>query len=598
MKFLYEHHTTRSLLNDWADDKSLILARFFFWKPGSPLQKNLTGLIQSILYHVLSQIPHHAAVIFPQHWSPSEYQAWGDPVPLNMTKAEIFCAFDTLIKRCSIYDDHRLCFFIDGLDEFEETYKSYGDLVNYLQDWVKKSSGDVKICVSSRELPNFVNRLSSDQRIRLQNLTRNDISEFTRQKLNQEIYYQKLLKQHPRKCEKLENQINIKSDGVFLWVALTLKLLCEDFVYEEPLDDLLRKLDSFPPDLEEFFRHILNSIPKGHRRKAYCSLAFAMKSIEIMPYSRPARYTKCVGSSLYSTNSVFNYWLLDKYIDSPRFATRDMKFMSANEIDEALSLGATHVTGRCRGLLELQITDSGKVKDEKDTRDALSRVNRLLIYRATFIHRSVPEFLEDSLKAEASIYLQDFDVMDAILQNLIALVKTITITENKRLTSFFWYHLRDLSVKISKFEPSEMTRCFQSLDDLEEALYLVQSKAWNVSGEIDWTKFMPTPWYYKRQHLPHFLSIVIAASSIGLYEYILWKIERDPKILHSVNSTMLLQASIEAAPATSQSDLGKNHALVERITTYIRSILAKGVNFNARDFSRDDGMSIWASHLT
>jgi hypothetical protein len=107
MKFLYKNEKTRSLLVDWAKGKTLVSARFFFWKPGAPLHKNLTSLVQSIFYHILCQIPEYLETLFPKYWEPSEYQIGNNRPSLHIEKDEIFAAFDALIHYKDIYESHQ-----------------------------------------------------------------------------------------------------------------------------------------------------------------------------------------------------------------------------------------------------------------------------------------------------------------------------------------------------------------------------------------------------------------------------------------------------------------------------------------------------------
>ncbi|EPE06551.1 hypothetical protein F503_02679 [Ophiostoma piceae UAMH 11346] len=84
-------------------------------------------------------------------------------------------------------------------------------LVDILNDWIQVSGGRVKLCVSSRELPVFQKRLGISHRIRMQDLNRQDISNYVIEKLQ---------------CMKsLYDEIVWRSDGIFLWTTLVMKLV-------------------------------------------------------------------------------------------------------------------------------------------------------------------------------------------------------------------------------------------------------------------------------------------------------------------------------------------------------------------------------------
>lgn len=68
MKYICENPKTQEHLGIWAGKTPLHTAMFFFWWGGTKLQKSQDGLIRSLLYDVLSQVPE----LIP-HVVPSEY---------------------------------------------------------------------------------------------------------------------------------------------------------------------------------------------------------------------------------------------------------------------------------------------------------------------------------------------------------------------------------------------------------------------------------------------------------------------------------------------------------------------------------------------
>ena len=64
-----------------------------------------------------------------------------------------------------------LCFFVDGLDEFEGDHEEISTFFKTLQ-----SAGNVKICLLSRPLVIFEQEFGNFSKVRLQELTVNDIS--------------------------------------------------------------------------------------------------------------------------------------------------------------------------------------------------------------------------------------------------------------------------------------------------------------------------------------------------------------------------------------------------------------------------------------
>ncbi|KAI9044717.1 GFA family protein [Aspergillus affinis] len=144
MKYICQHEETEKYLKKWPGTKTLLIATFFFWKPGRTLQKSLRGLVRGIIHSILSQSAELIPLLFPKHWN----TAFSGVRPVIDEDDEVLAAFRKLSDLDSIYATSKIAVFIDGLDEFE------GDLpqmIKILKAWVSARLPDVKICVSSRE---------------------------------------------------------------------------------------------------------------------------------------------------------------------------------------------------------------------------------------------------------------------------------------------------------------------------------------------------------------------------------------------------------------------------------------------------------------
>lgn len=81
------------------------------------------------------------------------------------------------------FDDHRFCFLIESLDEFEaNTETDQGDSAVLLQSWAR--CPDVKICASSGPPEEFLQKFNSYLRVHLHKLTREDIYCYTDDQLS------------------------------------------------------------------------------------------------------------------------------------------------------------------------------------------------------------------------------------------------------------------------------------------------------------------------------------------------------------------------------------------------------------------------------
>lgn len=80
-----------------------------------------------------------------------------------------------------------------------------------------------------------------------------------------------------RFADLLIKNIADRAQGVFLWVFLVTKLLREGLTNDDTLSDLRKMLDSIHPDLEQFFRHILDGVSGVYHEKmaGYLEIALA-----------------------------------------------------------------------------------------------------------------------------------------------------------------------------------------------------------------------------------------------------------------------------------------------------------------------------------
>jgi len=492
MKFLCNHWRTKSALEGWAGDKELVIGRFFFWSRGSKMQKNLLGLIRGLTYCVVSQCPDIIAEIFPQHWDPSRYDPWGHGLVVTLENDDILQAFHRLVAVENIYENYRFCFFIDGLDEFDESLQIHSGLVNSLVSWIETSQGHLKICVSSRELPVFQRRLSPNQRLRLQDLTKDDLASV----IQQAIWQEQGVAEHDKAGLKiLEIAILAKADGVFLWVVLTLKMVCESLQSGESVADVLRILDTMPQELEVFFRYILDSITPALRRKAAFVFAFAL-GLERLPIAEWARVQRGEEQLAMLSPSLFRYSFLDDFADDANFATRNYLVLEPGLVQDRIDSCRIRISGRCRGLLEFRPYGHGN--SDEGHQDIVK-----------FTHRSIPEFLESYMLKHWREALRGFDMVHAYTATLIAALKVSSINDNfagRRIID------RELICALQLVRATGRTDNllhFGHLHMLEKAIYL----RWPAR---------PTAVFH-------------AALSFHRYEYVTWRIHSDRSLVSKGN---------------------------------------------------------------
>ena len=65
MKYILGNTKTADALQEWSGSSELVVAPFFFWHAGTPLQKSQAGLLRALLLSVLNKRPDLVPVLFP-----------------------------------------------------------------------------------------------------------------------------------------------------------------------------------------------------------------------------------------------------------------------------------------------------------------------------------------------------------------------------------------------------------------------------------------------------------------------------------------------------------------------------------------------------
>ncbi|EFQ32691.1 uncharacterized protein GLRG_07835, partial [Colletotrichum graminicola M1.001] len=215
MKQMCSHEHVQSLLEAWARtcNRQLVFAKHFFFNIGTGHQKSLPGMYRTLLHGILESCPDLTRSALPNLWTKARGTPWQVGKEVHVSDRDVRKAFDYIVESSKTDDKLGFCFFIDGLDELENTSEfSHGDLVSLLNDWHRRSSGHVKLVVSSREHNVFVDGFSTSQRICLHEITRWDLERFSKDKLNGI--------QSSQVRDEIVYKIVEKAQGIFFWVTL------------------------------------------------------------------------------------------------------------------------------------------------------------------------------------------------------------------------------------------------------------------------------------------------------------------------------------------------------------------------------------------
>lgn len=486
MKFVAKHDRTWDLLDTWASGRKLVFGKHFFWRPGGYLENSIPGLLRTLLYDILQQCLDLVPFIFPQKWDYAKDIPPQAPINLQFDEDELIDAFKQLFNNRNLYADR--CFFImiDGLDELRETRDTgHKDLRELLLSWVEKSSGAVKICVSSREHDVLLTHFSKIQSIRLQDLTDGDIRHYVKDKLEKNENYRQMRKPD-YEPDALVTQVTARASGVFLWVALVVRLLddaCDDYNdvdnNYDAFDELQDRIDSLPRELEELFNQLFDSIDDGDKKQSTQTFAIMLQLLgEDIP-----RF------------SLFRYSFLSDYNHNPNL-TSDSNFIEQDclredegALENRLRKARRRLYKHCKGLLEVIESDddlqfrsaanfSGQrycaipTKHDKFTKF----MDTLLKQGIGLVHRSIQEYLEQKIKSSKLQHENDkYDIVGAVCQTYVAELIAINIRLPGCADTFYAAELLSIFEAISQLPKGTLQdECIAALHNLDKTRRLIQ----------------------------------------------------------------------------------------------------------------------------
>jgi len=208
MKYILQDSRTLSHLQSWAQATNLIRASFFFWSSGTAMQMSHSGLLATLLYGSIEQLLEFGLgadiviSLFPDRWE--QFDAFGGGKE-NFKWLELQRAFTRMISN----DELRFFFLIDGLDEFEGRPKELIDFV--LRTTAREN---VKVCAASRPWLPFEDAFQGFFHLSLEDLTREDISNYATDKFLADSHFCRLKRREPQRAQSLISKVAEKAEGV------------------------------------------------------------------------------------------------------------------------------------------------------------------------------------------------------------------------------------------------------------------------------------------------------------------------------------------------------------------------------------------------
>ena len=385
MKFLANASPTQDHLAEWCRNDEVLVVTYYFWLAGSHIQRSLKGLLSSIIRQTVIDDQRLLDTLLAEQ-------------PKLLVKRNIndweTKELRTLIIRLTKSRTRPICYFIDGLDEFDQ-----GDDIESVLSLIEEiaSAGRTKFCVSSRPEHYISTRLSKHPQLRLQDLTATDMKILICDELSNARSKCNPAQIEDEHLDEIVQTMSRKADGVFLWVHYAINSLITGMRKQDDFKDLLNRTEDLPSGMYELYLQMWkrqNEDQQRYRDEAamyfsYCVLADSSR----MFMGRPI--------SVFEMVIALDPGLQRMYID------RQMPQGPVNVAEQCELLGRRLLI-RCAGLLETVIVPySGYCTQYRRLawEDSHSPIQRMSLdghllrhhrMKITFIHRTARDFLLDS----------------------------------------------------------------------------------------------------------------------------------------------------------------------------------------------------------
>ncbi|KAL5623758.1 hypothetical protein FOBRF1_003008 [Fusarium oxysporum] len=388
MKFLAFNHQTVDRLKIWQSNVRILA--HFFWKPGQLLQRNVEGMVLSLLYQVMDGNPGLCRKLYTAQPSVQDKRSHSDWSLDELTEALVWALEAS---------PEAFCIFLDGLDEAKELeHLPWPDWTNAQVIHKLLKVNDVKLCASSREEYAFCSFFKDAPRIRIQQFNNSDITLFVRERLD-------ICGLECRDRDQLVKETVERAEGVFLWVTLMVgrlnRAIRQHYTSIEMLRELLRQT---PSDLAMLYTDMWGRIGDDARLPSiqitasrYFNLLIVAREIDeylsnSSLYWHPAPMRM---SSLLVMAAAAQDRRMEAILSTGRVMTVEDLLALSSRAENELKLA-------CRGLLEVTNgyqNSSYPCKGDK----------RLCEYNSTqvdFVHRSAFDFLMDTEAGLSTIDLK------------------------------------------------------------------------------------------------------------------------------------------------------------------------------------------------
>ena len=265
------------------------------------------------------------------------------------------------------------------------TSNSLAECIEAIKDITENNN--VKALISSRPTPECVAAFGTSPQVKLQDLTKADITSYVLDVIGNQPCAKDLATRYPKEFAEIIYDVAQKADGVFLWVVLACRALKFGLEDSDRIKELQRLVDGLPPELEDMFRQMLAKTRSHHKEQGAKLLRICYEASAISRQELSASSGRLSSTVLAVPLSKMNENLTEITEEAWSFPVRG-------------DLACAEIEGRLRsrtgGLLEITSTPTGTPGSQYHT------------CRVIFMHRSVFDFLNN----DNIWHLEDLEISD------------------------------------------------------------------------------------------------------------------------------------------------------------------------------------------
>jgi len=263
MKYLAEHESASEILQRHHRCSWSIVHFYFDYRSGKRVPNSLEGLLRSILYQLVG-----ANSTANQAVRQELNARHGHALYENLDMSDLQKAFRTACR--AISRTHKICAFVDGLDEFSGHHIEVVGMVDFLVN-----NGVHKLCVASRPEYVLVQQLGRHPHFKMQDRNLLTIRAYVNQTFEK-------MPPHPPylDVDELIAKIVSKAEGVILWAHLVTGYVVELLLAGGTKEEVYKRLDEFPQELNEVYERLLNNVKPEWQVQAAVMLLLIQTGLE------------------------------------------------------------------------------------------------------------------------------------------------------------------------------------------------------------------------------------------------------------------------------------------------------------------------------